>query len=182
MTHNESLTKILLEMEGIIEEPEESIEECAKEIPNIENDFAAALQNPVLNILFQNPSLTGIISDIYAGNDFESAVSRNIKGWKKIKQIDILPIEIADEDTRHKTMAICQNYSNGEIDNELIEIIRKGIEYDSDLEAARNEGYLKGKNERIDIMRAPHIERQNYNRQNINVQFPTYKRRSRWDI
>lgn len=170
------------------EEIENPITDAEKENPEenggMEEALEEAFKHPILKMLLSNPTLIGLLNDLNSGKEMDAAMNDNMKGWRKRKQVTELPMEIEDSEIRDQVLRLCQTSESGELSEELIGTLKKGVEYESAVQAAREEGYLKGKNEKIELMRTPHIAKTETAQTSTKetAQFPSYRRKSLWDI
>lgn len=83
-----------------------------------------------------------------------------------------------DEGTGNKVRHLIEQIGKGEVDETSVSILSHAVNHDEELKNAETEGYLRGRNEKIDNATRPTpIEEPAHE----PATFPRYNRRSVWD-
>lgn len=84
-----------------------------------------------------------------------------------------------DEDTSNRLAQLIDGMAPASLSSELLSTLARGITHDADVQNADAEGYLRGRNEKIETVLPP--ERDSAESSETNPVFPQYCRRSIWD-
>ena len=85
-----------------------------------------------------------------------------------------------DEDTSSRLTQLTAGMDNTAATDDLLNILVRGITHDADVENANAEGYLRGRNEKIETVLPPERDAMSDAPEPTPV-FPQYCRRSIWD-
>lgn len=83
------------------------------------------------------------------------------------------------EETAQRLTVLTENLDNAAATDELLSTLAQGISHDEDVNNADAAGYLRGRNEKIDVVMRP--EPQDDEEAHAAPVFPRYCRRSIWD-
>lgn len=93
---------------------------------------------------------------------------------------DAAAAQALDADDVAKLKELCRSICRGEVSDDAIALMLAGITHDRDVSAADNEGYLRGKNEKIATLH--HFESDAESIAKRNSVTPRFARRSIWDL
>ncbi len=88
-------------------------------------------------------------------------------------------VELAtnDNEIAAEVNGMLANLSKGEINERVVTLLAQGLKHDEDVKNAETAGYIRGRNEKIDLMTRPDREVETTE----PASFPRYRRRSVWD-
>ena len=86
-----------------------------------------------------------------------------------------------DEDTSSRLTQLTAGMDNTAATDDLLNILVRGITHDADVENADAEGYLRGRNEKIETVMPPERDTMSDDAPESTPVFPQYCRRSIWD-
>ena len=84
----------------------------------------------------------------------------------------------ADAVTQLKTY--CREIMRGEVSDSAVKMLLAGLRHDDDVKNAEGEGYIRGRNEKIELQQRFEQYSEEYAR--ANSVMPRFARRSIWDI
>ena len=93
---------------------------------------------------------------------------------------DAAAAQALDTDDVAKLKELCRSICRGEVSDDAIAIMLAGITHDRDVSAADNEGYLRGKNEKIATLHRFESDAESIAKRNSVT--PRFARRSIWDL
>ena len=93
---------------------------------------------------------------------------------------DAAAAQALDTDDVAKLKELCRSICRGEVSDDAIAIMLAGITHDRDVSAADNEGYLRGKNEKIANLHRFESDAESIAKRNSVT--PRFARRSIWDL
>ena len=93
---------------------------------------------------------------------------------------DAAAAQALDADDVAKLKELCRCICRGEVSDDAIAIMLAGITHDRDVSAADNEGYLRGKNEKIATLHRFESDAESIAKRNSVT--PRFARRSIWDL
>lgn len=85
-----------------------------------------------------------------------------------------------DEETNRRLTALTDGMAGAAASDDLLATLVRGITHDADVENADAEGYLRGRNEKIETVLPPERDAMGDEPESTPV-FPQYCRRSIWD-
>ena len=85
-----------------------------------------------------------------------------------------------DEETNRRLTALTDGMASAAANDDLLATLVRGITHDADVENADAEGYLRGRNEKIETVLPPERDAMGDEPESTPV-FPQYCRRSIWD-
>ncbi len=86
-----------------------------------------------------------------------------------------------DEDTSSRLTQLTAGMDSTTATDDLLNILVRGITHDADVENADAEGYLRGRNEKIETVMPPERDTMSDDVPESTPVFPQYCRRSIWD-
>ncbi len=93
---------------------------------------------------------------------------------------DAVAARVLDADDVAKLKELCRSICRGEVSDDAIALMLAGITHDRDVSAADNEGYLRGKNEKIATLHRFESDAESIAKRNSVT--PRFARRSIWDL
>ena len=93
---------------------------------------------------------------------------------------DAAAAQALDADDVAKLNELCRSICRGEVNDDAIALMLAGITHDRDVSAADNEGYLRGKNEKIATLHRFESDAESIAKRNSVT--PRFARRSIWDL
>lgn len=93
---------------------------------------------------------------------------------------DAAAAQALESDDVAKLKELCRSICRGEVNDDAIAIMLAGITHDRDVSAADNEGYLRGKNEKIATLHRFESDAESIAKRNSVT--PRFARRSIWDL
>ena len=79
-----------------------------------------------------------------------------------------------------KLKELCRSICRGEVNDDALALMLAGVTHDRDVSAADNEGYLRGKNEKIATLHRFESDAESIAKRNSVT--PRFARRSIWDL
>lgn len=142
----------------------------------IAKEMAEAEKMPIVATLLSHPRLCELIGDIAKGADEDEAIGRVFTEWTHNVPITEFP-ENSESSKTAEILAVINGIRSGEISDETVRIVRMGLNYDEDLATAKQQGYIDGKNAKIDIEKRAATGRAGQPQST----FPEYAKKSIWD-
>ena len=93
---------------------------------------------------------------------------------------DAAAAQALESDDVAKLKELCRSICRGEVSDDAIALMLAGITHDRDVSAADNEGYLRGKNEKIATLHRFESDAESIAKRNSVT--PRFARRSIWDL
>ena len=84
-----------------------------------------------------------------------------------------------DEETVQQVTQLTLGIGDGNVSDEMLTILARGVTHDEDVQNADAAGYLRGRNEKIEAVLHP--QPQGGDEAQVSPTFPRYCRRSVWD-
>ncbi|MEF9923423.1 MAG: hypothetical protein RR854_02475 [Muribaculaceae bacterium] len=140
-------------------EETEQIEADAKEVKMPSDEPT----NELFNLIFKDARICHFVADLIAGMSVDDAAKRNFVPTQNVLQIDdAIAKEVCDamkwapemwDSVSHAATATYYQIMNGECSAPVITLLCKGIDYDCAVLNAENMGYVRGRNEKIELLK-----------------------------
>lgn len=131
--------------------------EPGSETPDFAGQFARWLNNPLISIAMTDARLCRFIGDLIAGDNADSAVARNFPHRLPEMPADVATRHHLDEDASQAVSKLGQTVMKGDWSDAAMNILLRAARHDDDVKNAEAAGYLRGRNEAIEVHRRKQI-------------------------
>lgn len=120
---------------------------------NIATQFAEWMKNPLISIALADPRLCRFIADLLSGQNAELSAKRNFP-----QEPAEMPASIADKfgmdaETATAVGKAGLSVMSGDWSDNAVGILLKAVNHDKHVKEAESDGYIRGRNEAIDLKR-----------------------------
>lgn len=127
---------------------------------DIESQFAEWMKNPLISIALTDPRLCRFIADLLSGQNAELSAKRNFP-----QKPPEMPASVAekfgmDERTAAEVGKAGLAVMSCDWNDKAVEILLKAVNHDRHVDDADSNGYIRGRNEAIDMKRHRHSFKQ----------------------
>ena len=120
---------------------------------DIETQFAEWMKNPLISIALADPRLCRFIADLLSGHDAELSAKRNFP-----QEPPEMPASVAkrfgmDDETANAVGKAGLAIMSCDWNDKAVKTLLRAVNHDRHVEEAESNGYIRGRNEAIDLKR-----------------------------